>query len=205
MATDGRQIVAWKTGCIAFVGLMFVLAFGIGATFVNLYDKSVALEEGVKEKWSEVENQLKGRYDLVPDLIETVKGYAAHEQEVFTEIANARKSYFQARSVGDKARASAGIERALSRLLMLKETYPDLKENLNFLKLQESLEETEKRISVSWTRHEEAVRELNTFVRSFFGRFFAAFAGVKEAENFELPDDLNEKLNAPPAVDSKGE
>ncbi len=196
---------AWKIGCIAFVGLVLLLAIGLGVTFVKLYNKSVALEEGVKEKWSEVENQLKRRYDLIPNLIETVKGYAAHEKEVFTEIANARKSYFQAKGVGDKAQASAGLERALSRLLMLKETYPNLKANQNFLKLQDSLEGTENRIAVARTRYNEAVKALNSFVRSFFGRFFAAFTGVKEAEYFELPAEMKEKLDAPPAVDFKGE
>ena len=195
----------WKIGCIAFVGVVLLLAIGVGATFVNLYNKSVGLEEGVKEKWSEVENQLKRRYDLIPNLVETVKGYAAHEDKVFTDIANARKSYFQAKGVGEKAEASAGIERALSRLLMLKETYPDLKASQNFLKLHDSLEGTENLIAVSRTRYNEAVKELNTFVRSFFGRFFAAFTGVQEAEYFELPEDMKEKLAEPPAVDFKGE
>jgi LemA protein len=195
----------WKIGCLVVVGVILVLALGIGATFVNLYNKSVGLEEGVKEKWSEVENQLKRRYDLIPNLIETVKGYAKHEKELFTEIANARKSYFSAQGVGDKAEASAGLERALSRLLMLKETYPNLKANQNFMKLQDSLEGTENRIAVARTRYNESVKALNSFVRSFFGRFFAAFTGVKEAEYFEIPDDMKEQMDAPPAVDFKGE
>jgi LemA protein len=195
----------WKIGCLIFVGVILLLALGIGATFVNLYNKSVALEEGVNEKWSEVENQLKRRYDLIPNLIETVKGYAKHEKEVFTEIANARKSYFSAKGVGEKAQASAGLERALSRLLMLKETYPNLKASESFMKLQDSLEGTENRIAVSRTRYNESVKALNSFVRSFFGRFFAAFTGVKEAEYFEIPDDMKEQMDAPPVVDFKGE
>jgi LemA protein len=195
----------WKIGCLAVVGVVLVLAFVLGASFVSLYNKSVALEEGTKEAWSEVENQLKRRYDLIPNLVETVKGYAAHEKDLFTDIANARKGYFQAEGVAQKAEASAGLERALSRLLMLKETYPALKANQNFLKLQDSLEGTENRIAVARTRYNESVKALNSFVRSFFGRFFAAFTGVKEAEYFELPEGQKEELKAPPAVDFKGE
>ncbi len=195
----------WKIGCLAVVGVVLVLAFGIGATFVNLYNKSVSLEEGVKASWSEIENQLKRRYDLIPNLVETVKGYAKHEKEVFSEIANARKAYFSAKGVGEKAKASAGLERALSRLLMLKENYPNLKANQNFMKLQDSLEGTENRIAVARTRYNDAVKALNSFVRSFFGRFFAAFTGVSEAEYFELPDGEKEAVAAPPAVDFKGE
>jgi LemA protein len=190
----------WKIGCLVVVGVFVVLLIGIGASFVSLYNKSVAFEEGVKEKWSEVENQLKRRYDLIPNLVETVKGYAKHEKEVFSEIANARKSYFSAKGVGDKAKASAGLERALSRLLMLREQYPNLKANQNFLKLQDSLEGTENRIAVARTRYNAAVKELNAFVRSFFGRFFAAFTGVEQAEYFEIPDDMKETMDSPPTV-----
>jgi LemA protein len=194
----------WKIGCLAVIGIVLALAIGLGVAFVSLYNKSVALEEGTREKWSEVENQLKRRYDLIPNLVETVKGYAKHEKELFTDIANARKAYFQAESVGDKAKAAGGLEKALSRLLLLRERYPQLKANQNFLKLQDSLEGTENRIAVARTRYNEAVKELNSFVRSFFGRFFAAFTGVKEAEYFEIPEEEKETMGEPPKVDFKG-
>jgi len=192
---------AWKLGCLAMLGLLVVLLIGVGVTFVNLYNKSVKLDEGVKKAWAEVDNQLKRRYDLIPNLVETVKGYAKHEKEVFTDIANARKAYFSARNTADKVKAAGGMERALSRLLLLRERYPQLKANQNFMKLQDSLEGTENRISVARTRYNEAVDMLNSFVRSFFGRFFAAFTGVGEAEYFNIPEGDKEKLEQPPQVD----
>ena len=196
-SSSGR---GWKIGCLAVLGVFILLAVGMGMTFVNLYNKSVTFDEGVKEKWSEVENQLKRRYDLIPNLVETVKGYAKHEKEVFTHIADARKAYFSAKGVKQKAAASGGLEKALSRLLLLREQYPNLKANQNFLKLQDSLEGTENRITVARTRYNEAVKQLNAVVRSFFGRFFAAFTGVAEAEYFEIPDEKKEEMDKPPAV-----
>jgi LemA protein len=199
-AVPGSSGSGWKIGCLAVVGVVVLLAVILGVAFVNLYNKSVKMDEGVKEKWSEVENQLKRRYDLIPNLVETVKGYAAHEKEVFTRIAEARAAYFSAKDVGEKAKAAGDLERSLSRLLMLKETYPQLKADQNFLKLQDSLEGTENRIAYARTQYNEAVKELNSFVRSFFGRFFAAFTGVKEAEYFEIPEEQKEQMQQAPAV-----
>jgi LemA protein len=146
------------------------------------------MDENVKGKWAQVENQLKRRYDLIPNLVETVKGYAAHEKEIFENIAEARTKYFQAGSVKEKIEASQGLERVLSRLLLLQERYPQLRANENFLKLQDSLEGTENRIAVERKRYNEAVQTLNTYIRTFFGRFFAAIAGVTAAEYYEIPE-----------------
>ena len=165
--------------------LIAVMAFG---WFKNGYNKAVILDEGVKSSWAQVENQLKRRYDLIPNLIETVKGYASHEKELFENIANARTKYFQQKSTAGKIKASAGLEGALSKLLLLKEAYPDLKANQSFLKLQDSLEGTENRIAVERKRYNDSVRMLNTFTRTFFGRFFATWAGVEKAEYYELPE-----------------
>lgn len=165
--------------------LIAVMAFG---WFKNGYNKAVILDEGVKSSWAQVENQLKRRYDLIPNLIETVKGYASHEKELFENIANARTKYFQQKSTAGKIKASAGLEGALSKLLLLKEAYPDLKANQSFLKLQDSLEGTENRIAVERKRYNDSVRMLNTFTRTFFGRFFSIWAGVEKAEYYELPE-----------------
>jgi LemA protein len=146
------------------------------------------MDEGVKAQWAQVENQLKRRYDLIPNLVETVKGYAKHEKELFENIANARTKYFQAGTVKDKVQAANQLEGFLSRLLVLREAYPQLKANQSFLKLQDSLEGTENRIAVERKRYNDAVRELNTFIRTFFGRFFAAFAGISNAEYYEIPE-----------------
>ena len=135
-----------------------------------------------------MENQLKRRYDLIPNLVETVKGYATHEKELFENIAQARTLYFQAKDIKDKVKASNQLEGVLSRLLLLQERYPVLKANESFLKLQDSLEGTENRIAVERKRYNESVQTLNTHVRTFFGRFYAMIAGVSSAAYYEVPE-----------------
>lgn len=105
---------------------------------ISQYNRPIRMKESVDAQWAQVENQLKRRYDLIPNLVETVKGYAAQEKTVFLGVAEARKAYFQAQSVDEKARAATGLEGALSRLLLLQERYPALKSSENFLKLQDS-------------------------------------------------------------------
>jgi LemA protein len=173
--------------------LLVVLAVIVGVALLTIfwgvgqYNKVVAMDEQVKSQWAQVENQLKRRYDLIPNLVETVKGYAKHEKELFENIANARTKYFQATTTKDKIAASGQLEGVLSRLLMLQETYPQLKANESFLKLQDSLEGTENRIAVERKRYNDDVRTLNTYRRSVFGRFIAAFANVGEAQYYEIP------------------
>jgi LemA protein len=135
-----------------------------------------------------VENQLKRRYDLIPNLVETVKGYATHEKELFENIAQARTLYFQAKDVKGKINASNLLEGTLSRLLLLQERYPVLKANESFLKLQDSLEGTENRIAVERKRYNESVQILNTYIRTFMGRFYAMVAGVQSAEYYKVPE-----------------
>jgi LemA protein len=166
------------------VGLVVLVA---ASWLVKGYNGVIRMDEDVKEKWAQVENQLKRRYDLIPNLVETVKGYASHEQEIFTAIAEARTKYFAAQGVGEKVEASRGLEGALSRLLLLQEAYPQLKANENFLKLQDSLEGTENRIAVERMRYNEVVKLLNAHVRGFPGRIFAAIAGVQQAVYYDLP------------------
>ena len=169
------------------LGVIVVFAGGAVMYGVGEYNKAVAMDEQVKSQWAQVENQLKRRYDLIPNLVETVKGYAKHEKELFENIANARTKYFQANSVQDKVQASNQVEGLLSRLLVLRETYPQLKANENFLKLQDSLEGTENRIAVERMRYNDTVKVLNTYRRSVFGKFFASLAGVNEAQYYEVP------------------
>jgi LemA protein len=173
---------------IIVVGVILLLAFMSFSWLRSGYDRVITMDEGVKAQWAQVENQLKRRYDLIPNLVETVKGYAKHEKELFENIANARTKYFQAGTVKDKVQAANQLEGFLSRLLVLREAYPQLKANQSFLKLQDSLEGTENRIAVERKRYNDAVRELNTFIRTFFGRFFAAFAGISNAEYYEIPE-----------------
>jgi LemA protein len=159
---------------------------------VGQYNSIITMDEQVKSQWAQVDNQLKRRYDLIPNLVETVKGYAKHESGVFTAIAEARTKYFQAGTVKDKIQSSQQLEGTLSRLLLLQETYPQLKANENFLKLQDSLEGTENRIAVERKRYNDDVRTLNTYRRSFTGRFIAAIAGVGEAQYYQIPEGQKE-------------
>jgi len=170
--------------------VVLLLLTGLFASLyaIGQYNKVIAMDENVKGKWAQVENQLKRRYDLIPNLVETVKGYAKHEKELFENIAEARTKYFQSDTVKGRINASNQLEGVLSRLLLLRETYPELKANQSFLKLQDSLEGTENRIAVERKRYNEAVQILNTYIRTFFGRFFASFAGVSSAEYYEIPE-----------------
>jgi len=172
---------------LIIVGILLIIGFGTFGWAIKEYNKVVAMDEDVAAKWAQVENQLKRRYDLIPNLVETVKGYAKHEKELFENIAEARTRYFQAKDVKDKISASNQLEGVLSRLLLLREAYPQLKANESFLKLQDSLEGTENRISVERKRYNETVRVLNTYRRTVFGRFFASIAGVSAAEYYEIP------------------
>jgi LemA protein len=174
----------------ALIILAVFAAIAIGAVMwgVGHYNQAVAMDEQVKSQWAQVENQLKRRYDLIPNLVETVKGYAKHERELFENIANARTKYFQANTVRDKVQSSQQLEGFLSRLLVLRETYPQLKANENFLKLQDSLEGTENRIAVERMRYNDSVKTLNTYRRTVFGRFFASLAGVNEAQYYDIPE-----------------
>jgi len=152
---------------------------------VGQYNHVVAMDEQVKSQWAQVENQLKRRYDLIPNLVETVKGYAKHEKELFENIANARTKYFQANTVKDKVQASQQLEGVLSRLLMLQENYPQLKANESFLKLQDSLEGTENRIAVERRHYNEVALGYNTMVRSFPRNIVANSFGFRQKAYFE--------------------
>jgi LemA protein len=170
------------------LAVVLVLGFGFFGWAIKNYNSVIAMDENVNGSWAQVQNQLKRRYDLIPNLVETVKGYASHEKELFENIAEARTRYFQAGSRGEQIDASNRLEGALSRLLLLREQYPQLKANESFLKLQDSLEGTENRISVERKRYNESVQQLNTYRRTFYGRFFAALAGVGAAEYYEVPE-----------------
>jgi LemA protein len=179
--SNGLKTILIILAVIAVFALLTIF-WGVGQ-----YNKVVSMDEQVKSQWAQVENQLKRRYDLIPNLVETVKGYAKHEKDIFENIANARTKYFQAQSVKDKIQASQQLEGALSRLLMLQENFPQLKANESFLKLQDSLEGTENRIAVERKRYNDDVRALNTYRRTVFGRFIASLAGVGEATYYEIP------------------
>jgi len=173
---------------LIILGITVLFMIIMGGKLIAGYNHVIAMEENVKGKWAQVENQLKRRYDLIPNLVETVKGYAKHEKELFENIAQARTQYFQAQDFKGQIQGANRLESALSRLLLLQERYPDLKANQSFLRLQDSLEGTENRISVERKRYNDAVQILNTYIRTFFGRFYALLAGVEPAEYYEIPE-----------------
>ncbi|MGO9147244.1 MAG: LemA family protein [Desulfomonilia bacterium] len=169
------------------IGIVVILILIAGFS-ISGFNKARRMNEAVTAQWAQVENQLKRRFDLIPNLVETVKGFATQEKTIFLGIAEARKAYFSAQDVAGKAKAAGDVEQALSRLLLLQERYPELKSNENFMKLQDSLEGTENRISVERKRYNDLVRELNSSVKTFPGIFFASLAGVKEAQYFNVPE-----------------
>lgn len=173
----------------AFVVSLVVVAVIVGGCAISGYNRAIQLDEQVRNSWAQVENQLQRRYELIPNLVETVKGYATHERELFEEIAEARTRYFQPGDASEKAERAGQLEGLLSRLLVLQERYPDLKANESFLQLLAQLEGTENRIAVERKRYNDAVTALNIFRRGFPGAIYASWAGVKEARHFEAAPD----------------
>jgi len=156
------------------------------------YNRLVTMDEGVKAAWAQVENQLQRRYDLIPNYVETVKGYATHEKEVFLRVTEARSKVAGAGSIQDKIEANNQLSSALSRLLVVVERYPDLKANANFIRLQDELAGTENRIAVERRRYNETVKTYNITIRRFPTNLLAGLFGFDQAAFFEVPKDRQE-------------
>ncbi len=167
--------------------VILVVAGSLYSFFKGTYNQFVTLDEAVKSSWAQVENQLQRRYDLIPNLVETVKGYAKQEKDVLVEVTNARARVGGATTVPDKISANNELSGALSRLLVVVEKYPDLKSNQNFIRLQDELAGTENRISVERRRYNEAVQTYNVAVRSFPENLLAGMYGFGKAAFFEAP------------------
>jgi LemA protein len=171
-----------KTGIVLAALALFVLA--AGGTCVSSYNGLVQAQESVESAWAQVENVLQRRYDLIPNLVNTVKGYAAHEKGLLEEITRLRSQWGEARAQGDKVRAAGALESAIGRLLLVAERYPDLKANQNFLSLQDELAGTENRISVERMRYNEAVKAYNVRVRRFPSNVVAALTGFARSDAY---------------------
>jgi LemA protein len=174
---------------IIVVAVIAVVAIALYSMFVGNYNKFVQMDVGIKAAWSQVENQLQRRYDLIPNLVETVKGYAKQEKDVLVEVTNARSKVGGAGNVPDKITANNELSGALSRLMVVVEKYPDLKSNQNFLKLQDELAGTENRIAVERMRYNDAVKIYNQAIRTFPANIIAGMFNFKEAAFFEAPKD----------------
>ncbi|MCU1340627.1 MAG: LemA [Candidatus Acidoferrum typicum] len=167
-----------KAGIIALVVLVLA-AFLIGGSFVSRRNEMVRKNEAVKSQWSQVDVVLQRRSDLIPNLVETVKGFAAQEQTVFHDIAAARSALMGAKTPADKIAANGQLDNALSRLLVIVENYPQLKSNENFLRLQDELAGTENRIAVERKRYNDAIQDYNTYIGLFPNNIYAGWAGFQ--------------------------
>jgi LemA protein len=176
-----------KKVLLIVVVALLLLGGAFYSFFKGTYNQFVTLDEGVKASWAQVENQLQRRYDLIPNLVETVKGYAKQEKDVLVEVTNARAKVGGASTVPDKINANNELSGALGRLLVVVEKYPDLKSNVNFLRLQDELAGTENRIAVERKRYNEAVQTYNVLIRSFPSNIMAGMFGFAKAAFFEAP------------------
>jgi LemA protein len=170
----------------AKVGFLIVLAIlAISVWYGTMtYNRLVALRENIPAAWAQVENVLQRRNDLIPNLVNTVKGYATHEKQIFVDVANARAALAGARTLPEKVNANNQMGAVLGRLLALAENYPNLKANENFLRLQDELAGTENRIAVERMRFNDMVREYNTRVKTFPSNIVARIAGFTPSETY---------------------
>lgn len=175
-----------KIYIIIAIVVILIIIMSIYSFFKNTYNQLVILDEGVKTAWAQVENQLQRRYDLIPNLVETVKGYAAHEKETFIEVTNARSRAAGANSPQEAIEANSVLASALGRLMVIVERYPELKANQNFIRLQDELAGTENRLSVERRRYNETVRTYNQKIRSFPVNMIAGMFEFERANLFEV-------------------
>ncbi len=162
------------------LGIVVVLILVVGGIYNNL----VGLDQGVKKSWADVESQLQRRYDLIPNLVSTVQGYAKHEKDIFIQVAEARAKLAGAATLNEKVGAANQMEGALGRLLAIAENYPQLKASQNFIALQDELAGTENRVAVARMRYNESVETYNSKARSIPSAFFVGIFGFDKEKPF---------------------
>ena len=169
-------------GIIALLAIVAVL----GIIFAGMYNRLVQLRNQVKNAWAQIDVQLKRRHDLIPNLVETVKGYAGHERQTLENVVKWRNQAVAAQGVEQQAQAETGLSGALGRLMVVVEQYPDLKANTNFLSLQEELSSTENKIGFARQYYNDETMRFNTTVQSFPTNIVAGMFGFKEQSFFEI-------------------
>jgi len=187
---------------LTVLGALVLAAIIVGGMYVGARNDMVRKNEAINATWSGVDVVLQRRADLVPNLVETVKGIAAHEETVFADVSNARAALLGARAPGDRIAANAQLDGALGRLLAVVENYPQIKSNENFLRLQDELAGTENRIAVERRRYNEALQDYNTYIGLFPNSLFAGWAGFHRNDNyFKAPEAARQapKVEFPPA------
>ena len=167
-----------KVGVILLV-VLIIVALLVGGSYIGSRNQMVTKNEAVKSAWAQVDVVLQRRADLIPNLVETVKGFAAQEQTVFHDIAAARSALLGAQTPADKIAANGQLDGAIGRLLAIVENYPQLKSNENFLRLQDELAGTENRIAVERKRYNDAIQDYNTFIGLFPNSLYAGWAGFQ--------------------------
>src|SRR4029077_14978708 len=183
-ATPGVAVVyiphrrhAQMKALLGLVAVIVILVLIFGGMYVSTKNKIVTMDEQVKSNWAQVDVVLQRRADLIPNLVETVKGFAAHEEIVYGDIAKARSALLNAKTPEDKIAANGQLDSALGRLLVVVENYPQLKSNENFLRLQDELAGTENRIAVERKRYNDSIQAYNTYIGQFPNSIYANWAG----------------------------
>lgn len=181
-------------GVATIIGIFLIMS-------VSMYNKFVQAEETIDGQWAQVENQLQRRFDLVPNLVNTVEGYMQHEREIFENIASARSAYSSATTVEEQSAANDSLSASLSELLVIVENYPTLKADVQFTRLMDELAGTENRLSVARKDYNDAVQSYNSDVRRFPGNVVASVFGFEKRDYFKIEEGVAEN----PTVDFGGE
>ncbi|MFF6016238.1 LemA family protein [Lysinibacillus fusiformis] len=167
------------------IGIIVIILIVLALVLIPKYNSLVTAEENVDSKWAQVENQLQRRYDLIPNLVESVKGYANHEQQIIADITNARSQMSNANTPAQQAVANDALTGALSRLLVVVENYPNLKADANFRQLMDELAGTENRLAVAREDYNNEVQQFNKHVKRFPGNLMAGMFGFEQKEYFK--------------------
>lgn len=184
------------SGLLIFLAIIVVLALLV----VGIYNRIVALNQRADQAFADVDVQLKQRHDLIPNLVEAVKGYAAHEKSTLDAVISARNSAVAAHGPAAQGQAEGALTAALGRLFALAEAYPDLKANTNFLSLQSELADVENKIAAARRFFNNAVQEFNTIIQQIPGNIIAPMGSFRRREFFEIPESSRAAVEAAPAV-----
>ncbi|MDO7977317.1 LemA family protein [Oceanotoga teriensis] len=176
-----------KKGLILVLVIIGLFAIGIFGWYFSTYNSLVNLNESLDSNWAEIENQLMRRADLIPNLVNTVKGYASQEKEIFTQVSEARAKLIGAQTTDETMKAAGEMNSALSRLLAISESYPELKSDKVFIQLIDELSGTENRISVSRKRYNDSIRDYNSKIKRFPTNIISGNLGYETREYFEVP------------------
>ncbi|MEW6724892.1 MAG: LemA family protein [Bacillota bacterium] len=179
-------------GCLILAGVLVLIIALVGVSLIGAYNRLVSMNEAIDGQWAKVQVQLQRRFDLIPNLVETVKAYMAHESEVFTNIANARAALAGATTVEEQVAASNQVESALARLLVIVENYPQLKADTQFTGLRDELVGSENRIAVERSRFNEAVQTFNASIKRFPTFLYARMMGFEPREYLKAPEEAQQ-------------